>query len=111
MDLRQGFIGTIGNTPLIRLGRLSAETGCEILGKAEFMNPGGSVKDRAAAALVADAKETFACAYLSFTLLLGLALNAAWGWWWADPVAAFLMIPFLVREGWEAIEQARGDQS
>ncbi len=48
MDIREGFIGTIGNTPLIRLRRLSAETGCEILGKAEFLNPGGSVKDRAA---------------------------------------------------------------
>ncbi|MBI3785878.1 MAG: cysteine synthase A [Deltaproteobacteria bacterium] len=48
MGVRQGFIGTVGNTPLIRLNRLSAETGCEILGKAEFLNPGGSVKDRAA---------------------------------------------------------------
>lgn len=47
-----GFIGAIGNTPLIRLKRLSEETGCEILGKAEFMNPGGSVKDRAASAIV-----------------------------------------------------------
>ena len=42
------FAAAIGNTPLIRLNRLSEETGCEILGKAEFMNPGGSVKDRAA---------------------------------------------------------------
>jgi cysteine synthase A len=48
MQLRDGFDGSIGNTPLIRLSRLSAETGCEILGKAEFLNPGGSVKDRAA---------------------------------------------------------------
>ena len=46
--IRDGFSGTIGNTPLIRLNRLSDETGCEILGKAEFLNPGGSVKDRAA---------------------------------------------------------------
>jgi cysteine synthase len=51
-----GFIGAIGNTPLIRLQRISAETGCEILGKAEFMNPGGSVKDRAASAIVAAAE-------------------------------------------------------
>ena len=43
-----GFADAVGNTPLIRLNRLSDETGCEILGKAEFMNPGGSVKDRAA---------------------------------------------------------------
>jgi cysteine synthase len=47
----------IGNTPLIRLARLSEETGCEILGKAEFMNPGGSVKDRAALFVVRDAEE------------------------------------------------------
>ena len=51
-----GFVGAVGNTPLIRLRRLSAETGCEILGKAEFMNPGGSVKDRAAAWIVLDAE-------------------------------------------------------
>ena len=48
MDIRNGFTEAIGNTPLIRLAKLSAETGCDILGKAEFMNPGGSVKDRAA---------------------------------------------------------------
>ncbi|MEQ8859465.1 MAG: cysteine synthase A [Pseudomonadales bacterium] len=48
MEWRDGFPGSIGNTPLIRLDKLSAETGCEILGKAEFLNPGGSVKDRAA---------------------------------------------------------------
>ncbi|MBV8403573.1 MAG: pyridoxal-phosphate dependent enzyme, partial [Gammaproteobacteria bacterium] len=53
MSAVSGFIGAIGNTPLIRLQRLSDETGCEILGKAEFMNPGGSVKDRAAAAIIA----------------------------------------------------------
>ena len=56
MGAAEGFIGAIGHTPLIRLNRLSEETGCEILGKAEFMNPGGSVKDRAAAAIVADAE-------------------------------------------------------
>jgi cysteine synthase A len=56
MDIRDGFIGTIGNTPLIRLRKLSEETGCTILGKAEFLNPGGSVKDRAAWAIVKDAE-------------------------------------------------------
>ncbi|MEZ5557341.1 MAG: cysteine synthase A [Pseudomonadales bacterium] len=54
MDIRAGFEGTIGNTPLIRLDGLSRETGCEILGKAEFLNPGGSVKDRAALWMVLD---------------------------------------------------------
>jgi cysteine synthase A len=53
----QGFVGAIGNTPLIRLNRLSEETGCNIMGKAEFMSPGGSVKDRAALYLVLDAEE------------------------------------------------------
>ena len=53
---RDGFVGSIGNTPLIRLRRLSEATGCEILGKAEFLNPGGSIKDRAALAIVLDAE-------------------------------------------------------
>jgi cysteine synthase A len=51
-----GLLGAIGNTPLIRLARASAATGCEILGKAEFMNPGGSVKDRAALAIIEGAE-------------------------------------------------------
>src|SRR5687768_9577759 len=56
MTTRAGFSGTIGGTPLIRLEKLSAETGCEILGKAEFLNPGGSVKDRAALYIIQDAE-------------------------------------------------------
>jgi divalent metal cation (Fe/Co/Zn/Cd) transporter len=55
-------------------------------------------------ALRAEAKETLACSYLSFCLLLGLAANMAVGWWWADPVAAILMVPWLVREGRESFE-------
>ena len=58
MSIRNGFIDTIGNTPLIRLARASDATGCEILGKAEFLNPGGSVKDRAALAIIEDAVES-----------------------------------------------------
>lgn len=57
MDIKTGFIGTIGNTPLIRLDSFSEQTGCEILGKAEFLNPGGSVKDRAALYIIKDAEE------------------------------------------------------
>src|ERR1700752_3742199 len=56
MTIRTGFIDAVGNTPLIRLERLSDETGCEILGKAEFLNPGGSVKDRAALFIIEDAE-------------------------------------------------------
>jgi cysteine synthase A len=56
MNIKEGFVEAVGNTPLIRLRRLSEETGCEILGKAEFMNPGGSVKDRAAKWIILDAE-------------------------------------------------------
>ena len=57
MDIRRGFVDTIGNTPLIRLNKLSDGTGCEILGKAEFLNPGSSVKDRAALSMIRDAEK------------------------------------------------------
>jgi cysteine synthase len=57
MDARDGFAGSVGNTPLIRLRGPSALTGCEILGKAEFLNPGGSVKDRAALYIILDAEQ------------------------------------------------------
>jgi cysteine synthase A len=56
MTIRNGFLDSIGNTPLIKLRRASEETGCEIYGKAEFLNPGGSVKDRAALAIIEDAE-------------------------------------------------------
>ncbi len=56
MQVRNGFLETIGETPLIRLKRASEATGCEILAKAEFLNPGSSVKDRAALAIVQDAE-------------------------------------------------------
>ncbi len=55
MDYRNGIVEAIGNTPLIKLRRASEETGCTILGKAEFMNPGQSVKDRAALFIIRDA--------------------------------------------------------
>ncbi len=54
-------------------------------------------------ALRADAHETIVCAWLSLTTLGGLALNAAFAWWWADPLAALAMVPLIVREGVEAI--------
>ena len=56
MPIRPGFVDLIGNTPLVRLNAVSEATGCEILGKCEFLNPGGSVKDRAALAIIADAE-------------------------------------------------------
>jgi cysteine synthase A len=56
MDIRDGFVDAVGNTPLIKLRKASELTGCTILGKAEFLNPGGSVKDRAAKYIVLDAE-------------------------------------------------------
>lgn len=57
MDIKTGFVGTVGNTPLIRINSFSDQTGCEILGKAEFLNPGGSVKDRAALYIIEEAEK------------------------------------------------------
>ncbi len=57
MNVRSGFIESIGNTPLIKLRAASEATGCAIYGKAEFLNPGGSVKDRAALAMIRDAEK------------------------------------------------------
>ncbi|HKO63455.1 MAG TPA: cation transporter [Pyrinomonadaceae bacterium] len=54
-------------------------------------------------ALMADSKQTELCTYLSAILLGGLLLNALLGWWWADPVAALVMVPIIVKEGIEAL--------
>jgi divalent metal cation (Fe/Co/Zn/Cd) transporter len=56
------------------------------------------------AAMHADAKQTDFCVYLSVILLLGLLLNVALGWWWADPAAAFIMVPLIAKEGAEAMK-------
>ena len=72
------FSRTVGNTPLIRLDTFSAETGCEILGKAEFLNPGGSVKDRAARAIVDDAERRGALR-MGGTVVEGTAGNTGIG--------------------------------
>ena len=61
-------------------------------------------------ALKADAVCSVTCAYMSFTLLVGLLLNRFLGWWWADSVAAFGLVYFIVREGWEALEEARSGE-
>jgi divalent metal cation (Fe/Co/Zn/Cd) transporter len=53
-------------------------------------------------ALEAESRETMVCSWLSAALLLGLGANALLGWWWADPVAALVMVAFIAREGWEA---------
>jgi cysteine synthase A len=78
MDLRNGFIETIGNTPLIRLHAASEATGCEILGKAEFMNPGGSIKDRAAWWMIREAEKD-GCLQAGDTIVEGTAGNTGIG--------------------------------
>ena len=77
-EIRAGLSGAIGNTPLIRLRHASDETGCEILGKAEFLNPGGSVKDRAALGILDDAERRGAIAP-GGTLVEGTAGNTGIG--------------------------------
>ena len=57
------------------------------------------------AAMNADARQTDFCFYLSAILLLGLMLNAAFGWWWADPVAALMMVPIVLREGLDGVKE------
>jgi divalent metal cation (Fe/Co/Zn/Cd) transporter len=61
----------------------------------------GTAKALRSGALRADAYETITCSWLSVTTLAGLILNAALGWWWADPLAALAIIPLAVREGLE----------
>jgi divalent metal cation (Fe/Co/Zn/Cd) transporter len=54
-------------------------------------------------ALAAEAQQTMLCSYLSWILLAGLAANALFGWWWADPIAALGMVPIIAKEGWDAV--------
>lgn len=62
-------------------------------------------------ALRADAIKTAVFTSLPVLLFLGIGLRAWLGWWWADPVAALLMVPLIVREGWEAVEESKGNPS
>jgi cation diffusion facilitator family transporter len=64
-------------------------------------------RDMGSCALVADSKETWVCSYLSLALLVGVGLYALAGWWWADPIAAFAMLPVIVWQGWETLGEAR----
>jgi cation diffusion facilitator family transporter len=64
-------------------------------------------KEMGSRALVADAKETWVCSYLSLTLLLGVGAYAVVGWWWADPVGALAMLPVIIWQGWETLAEAR----
>jgi cation diffusion facilitator family transporter len=61
-------------------------------------------------ALQADAIETWVCSYLSLALLAGIGLHAAFDWWWADPVGALAMLPVIIWQGWETLEEAQEDE-
>ena len=94
-----GGVAPAGSLPGVVLAILSLIV-MPILGLAQ-LRIAGRIGSRA---LRADAMETLVCAYLSFTLLLGLAMNAWLGWWWADPAAALAMLPLLLHEGWEGVQ-------
>ncbi len=64
-------------------------------------------KQMGSSALVADAKETWVCSYLSLALLIGVGAFALLGWWWADPIGALAMLPLIVWQGWETLAEAR----
>jgi cation diffusion facilitator family transporter len=68
---------------------------------------GRTGREMGSRALVADSVETWVCAYLSVALLAAVGLNAAFGWWWADPVGALAMLPVILWQGWETLEEAR----
>ena len=69
-----------------------------------------TARELGSAALRADAYETVACAWLSFTTLVGLVLNSVFGWNWADPLAALVLVPLILREGWESWQEASGNE-
>ena len=70
---------------------------------------GRTGREMGSRALVADSKETWVCSYLSLALLSGVGLNLAFGWWWADPAGALAMLPVIVWQGFETLEEARED--
>jgi divalent metal cation (Fe/Co/Zn/Cd) transporter len=71
---------------------------------------GRTGREMGSGALVADSVETWVCAYLSVALLAAVGLNAAYGWWWADPLGALAMLPVILWQGWETFEEAREDE-
>ena len=86
-------------------GRLGASQSREpwsvVEAKERIKSLKGKVQEAAAAIPWSDAYETITCAWLSLTTLAGLLLNAAFGWWWADPAAALVLVPLIVKEGLE----------
>ncbi len=90
------------------VGELASRAGVMPLLALEKRRLGRAIGSRA---LVADAMESFACAWLAAGALAGVGLHAAFGWWWADPIAGLAMTPLLVREGREALEEAESGEA
>jgi len=101
VSLDAGWTLWAGDTPGIsRIGMILAVASLVIMPLVSWGKL-RAAQEIESAALRAEAKETLACSYLSLTLLIGLVANAIADWWWADPVAALLMVPWLIKEGWE----------
>ena len=71
------------------------------------LSKGRTGREMGSEALMADARETWVCSYLSLALLAGVGLNAAFGWWWADPAGALAMLPVILWQGFETLGEAR----
>lgn len=105
------MVAEAGHTLLFRNAPEESAVGLALAAVSLIVMPGLALGKRSVAhrlgsrSLEAESTETFVCAYLSLVLLAGLALNALFGWWWADPVAALAMVSFVVREGWEAVTE------
>lgn len=109
------IVGDAGYTLITASRPDSSVAGVAVSAAALLVMPSLSVLKRRTGAslgsrmLLADAAESLFCAYLSATVLVGLLLNAAFGWWWADPVAALMVVPLVVKEGLEALEGEHGE--
>ena len=98
---------------LTREGPSGSTVGLVLAGVSLFVMPALALSKRrtgremGSEALVADAAETWVCSYLSLALLTGVGLNAAFGWWWADPAGALPMLPVILWQGFETLGEAR----
>lgn len=101
---------------LAREGPDSSTVGLVLAGLSLIVMPvlaffkGRTGREMDSEALKADAAETWVCSYLSLALLVGVGFYAAFGWWWADSVGALAMLPVILWQGWETLEEARGKE-
>jgi len=95
---------TVGETPAESLLGIALAVASLVIMPLVAWGKLRAARELGSGALRAEAMETLACSYLSLALLLGLGANALWGSWWADPIAALAMVPWLIREGREGLE-------